>query len=33
MAVVFTVVFIVTVMVCAYFVFNDDDNHDEWRGW
>lgn len=29
---VFTVGFIVLVLVCGYFVFRDDD-HDEWRGW
>ena len=33
MAAVFTVVFIVVVLVCGYFAFGDDDNHDEWRGW
>lgn len=32
MAAVFTVVFIVMVLVCGYFVFQDDD-HDEWKGW
>ncbi len=29
----FTVGFIVLVLVCGYFAFRDDDHHDEWRGW
>jgi hypothetical protein len=33
MAALFTVGFIVLVLVCGYFAFNDDDRDDTWRGW
>jgi hypothetical protein len=32
MALLFTVVFIVGVLVLGYYL-SKDDNHDEWKGW
>lgn len=29
---IFTVLFIILVLVCGYFAFRDD-NHDEWKGY
>ena len=29
---IFTILFIILVLVCGYFAFKDD-NHDEWKGY
>ena len=33
MAAVFTVIVIVAVLLLGYFVFEKDDEHDEWKGY
>lgn len=29
----FTLAFIAVFIVAGYLIFDDDDSHDEWRGW